>query len=351
VVPLCIGVSRRLEATLTGHLKNQSGGSHFRIGVPRRSFKESCPEVPKKVLLLHNPTSGASHPNAKELVEAIRKALGVKPSYFSTKNADWKDALSKRWDAVILAGGDGTVGKSVRWLHDRKTPIAILPLGTANNVARSLGIEGDLKSLLSKLPTSSARSLDVGSAKGPWGKRMFLEAVGVGSIAEGISRSGPRPPTPIRLDMAREDLQDLVENAEPELFELNVDGEKFAGEFLFVEILNLSYTGPALPLAFHASPDDGLFDVVFLEAKNRKPMLTWLGDNPEDAPPPLTVLQGRKVKMVWHGGHLRIDSRVFLPPKKPVEVTITLEKQSFKVLVPSLAHTKSPPRQTGGRGN
>jgi hypothetical protein len=54
------------------------------------------------------------------------------------------------------------------------------------------------------------------------------------------------------------------------LFQLKVDGEKFAGEFLFVEVLNLSYTGPALPLAFHASPDDGMFDVVFLEAKNRK---------------------------------------------------------------------------------
>ena len=111
---------------------------------------------------------------------------------------------------------------------------------------------------------------------------------------------------------------------------LHVDGEKFAGEFLFVEILNLSFTGPALPLAFHASPDDGLFDVVFLEAKNRKPMLSWLGDNPENAPPPLTVLQGRKVKMVWHGGHLRIDSRVFLPPKKPVDVSVTLEKQNLE---------------------
>jgi hypothetical protein len=50
----------------------------------------------------------------------------------------------------------------------------------------------------------------------------------VGSIAEGVSRSGPRPPKPIRLDMAREDLQELVKNAEPELFELRVDGEKFA---------------------------------------------------------------------------------------------------------------------------
>jgi diacylglycerol kinase (ATP) len=145
--------------------------------------------VPKKILLLHNPTAGASHPNAEELLEGIHKAIGVKPRYFSIKNPDWKDALSKRWDAVILAGGDGTVGKSVRWLRNRKTPIAILPLGTANNIDRSLGIKGDLESLLSKLPTSSARSLDVGCAKGPWGERMFLEAVGVGSIAEGVSRS------------------------------------------------------------------------------------------------------------------------------------------------------------------
>jgi diacylglycerol kinase family enzyme len=291
-------------------------------------------KVPKKVLLLHNPTAGASHPNAEELVEGIYKAINVKPRYFSIKNPDWKDALSKRWDAVILAGGDGTVGKSVRRLRHRKTPIAILPLGTANNIARSLGIEGDLESFLSKLPTSSARSLDVGCAKGPWGGRMFLEAVGVGSIAEGVSRSGPRPPKPIRLDMAREDLQELVENAEPELFELKVDEEKFGGEFLFVEVLNLSFTGPALPLAFHASPNDGLFDVVFLEARNRKRMLSWLGENPEDTPPPLTVLQGEKVKMLWHGGHLRIDSLVFLPPKNPAQVTITLQKQNFRVLVP-----------------
>ena len=62
-------------------------------------------EVPKKVMLLHNPTAGASHPNAETLLKGIRKAIGVKPSYFSIKNADWKDALSKRWDAVILAGG------------------------------------------------------------------------------------------------------------------------------------------------------------------------------------------------------------------------------------------------------
>jgi diacylglycerol kinase family enzyme len=268
------------------------------------------------------------------LLKAIKKAIGLKPRNFSTKNAERKDALSKGWDLVILAGGDGTVGRGVRWLRNRKTQIAILPLGTANNITRSLGIGEDLEFLLSELPTSPTRRLDVGCAKGPWGKEMFLEAVGVGSIAEGVALGGRRPPKPIRLDVAREDLQELVKHAEPELLELKVDGKKFAGEFLFVEVLNLSFTGPALPLAFHASPDDGLFDVVFLEAKDRRKMLSWLGDKPEDAPPPLTVLKGERVKMIWHGGHLRIDSRVFLPPKKPTKVTITVEKQSLRVLTP-----------------
>ena len=183
-------------------------------------------------MLLHNPTAGAAHPSLEELLETIHRTTGIEPKHFSTKNSGWKDALSKRWDLVILAGGDGTVGKSVHWLKDRTIPIAILPVGTANNIARSLGIEGGLDSLLSGLPTDPVRSLDVGRATGPWGKRMFLEAVGVGSIAEGVSQSGPRPPKPIRIDMAREDLQELVQSAEPELFEIEVDSEKFAGEFL-----------------------------------------------------------------------------------------------------------------------
>jgi diacylglycerol kinase (ATP) len=127
-------------------------------------------------MLLHNPTAGAGHPSLEELLGTIHRTTGITPSHFSTKNSDWKDVLSTRWDLVIVAGGDGTVGKSVRWLKHRETPIAILPLGTANNIARSLGIVGDLESLLSRFATAPVRSLDVGRAIGPWGKRMFLEA-------------------------------------------------------------------------------------------------------------------------------------------------------------------------------
>jgi diacylglycerol kinase (ATP) len=287
----------------------------------------------KKVLLLHNPTAGASHPPADELLSAMT-AAGLSPLYQSVKDGDYKAALRKGWDLVIVAGGDGTVAKAAFGLADRRVPIAILPIGTANNIARSLGIVDSVDKLLKWLPTAQMRCLDVGVAKGPWGKRNFLEAVGCGPIAEAISHSGPKPPEPIRIDIAREDLQKFVQEAEADSFKVAIDGEKFTGEFLLIEILNLSFSGPALPIAFSAVPDDQLLDVVFLFATDRRKMVAWLGENPEQNPPPLTIRRGSKIEFVWNSGHLRIDSEVYLPPETPSKVKIQLEKDSLRVLVP-----------------
>jgi diacylglycerol kinase (ATP) len=190
--------------------------------------------------------------------------------------------------------------------------------------------------LLSQLPFSPIKSLDVGLAKGPWGKRIFLEAVGLGPVAEAISQSGLKPPMPIRLDSGREALQEFVKDAEAEQLEISVDEEVLAGEFLFVEILNLSFSGPALPLAFCAAPDDQLLDVVFLFEGERSKMLAWLEGHPEYIPPPVAVRKGHKVRLNWKHGYLRIDSEVYLPPKKLSPVEITLENQSLRVVVPAV---------------
>ena len=231
-------------------------------------------------------------------------------------------------------GGDGTVTKVARELKNRKTPLAILPSGTANNIASSLGVSGKPKEILGALHKAQTRLLDIGVAKGPWGKRYFLEAVGNGPIAEAISQSGPRPPKPIRVEVGRDQLRSVVHDAEAAHFEIGVDGQAFVGEFLFIEILNLSLTGPALPLAFSAAPDDQTLDVVFLYAKERSAMEAWLTQHPEGTPPPLTVIRGRKINFEWQQGHLRIDGRVYLPPKKPASIQIRLSKNSLKVLVP-----------------
>jgi diacylglycerol kinase family enzyme len=284
-------------------------------------------------LLLHNPTAGAAHPNADELVSQLRE-VGLSPIYRSSKS-EYKEALREDWDLVIVAGGDGTVTKTARILRDRKVLLAILPLGTANNVARALGLNGDIETLIPRLPTAKPKRLDIGMARGPWGKRRFLEAVGFGTIAKAIAHSGPRPPTPLRIDSGREELQQFLEEARAERFEVTVDGEVFAGEFLLVEIMNLGHTGPALPISLTAAHDDGLLDIVFLFKNDRAPMLAWL-KNPESEPPPVTVRKGRVVRLDWEHSHARIDDRVYLPPDAASRIKITLDDESLRVLVPDL---------------
>jgi diacylglycerol kinase (ATP) len=179
------------------------------------------------------------------------------------------------------------------------------------------------------------KRLDVGLARGPWGKRRFLEAVGFGTIAKAIAHSGPKPPKALRIDMGREELQQYFEEAKAERFEIDVDGEVFAGEFLLVEIMNLGRTGPALPISFTAEHDDGLLDVVFVFKNDRAPMLAWLS-NPEEAPSPVTVRKGRCVCLKWEHSHARIDDRVYLPPLSVSPIKITLEDDGLTVLVPEL---------------
>jgi Diacylglycerol kinase catalytic domain len=66
----------------------------------------------------------------------------VQARYCSAKSPDFRDALRQPTDLVVIAGGEGTVVKAISHLYERNMPIAILPLGSANNIAGSLGIRG-----------------------------------------------------------------------------------------------------------------------------------------------------------------------------------------------------------------
>ena len=181
--------------------------------------------------------------------------------------------------------------------------------------------------MISHLRTAKRKRLDIGVARGPWGKRRFLEAVGFGTIAKAIAHSGSQAAQAAPHRHGPRRAAGTSRGGEGERFEIEVDGEVFAGEFLLVEIMNLGRTGPALPISFTAAHDDGLLDVVFLFKNDRAPMLAWL-NNPEEAPPPVDGAQGRKVRLKWEHGHARIDDRVYLPPESPSPIKITLEETS-----------------------
>ena len=92
-----------------------------------------------RALLIHNPTAGVKNHQKDSIIAALRLAH-FDVAYVSIKDA--KGALRNKPDLVVVAGGDGTVGHVFTHLSDRSVPIGVVPLGSANNIARSLGIAG-----------------------------------------------------------------------------------------------------------------------------------------------------------------------------------------------------------------
>jgi diacylglycerol kinase (ATP) len=283
-------------------------------------------------LLIHNPTAGTGEHQARALERLLREA-GYSVSACSTKEPGYKKALRSPVDLILVAGGDGTVARVVRNLSGSAAPLAILPLGTANNTARSLSIEGDAEALLECIRGHVTRPLDVGVAKGPWGRRRFAEGVGVGLFTDWMQQVTNKPAAAERTKIGRETLREALVAATPRDWSINIDDQLIECELVLVEVLNTRFFGPALPLGPLSESGDGLLDVVYLRPERKSEMLSWL-ESPERMVPPLTVRQGRRVIVNWDRNPLHIDDRVYHHPGRPEKVKIRLESEGLRVCVP-----------------
>lgn len=286
-----------------------------------------------RALLVHNPTAGSGRLTGEDLLAALDKA-GFSTTYCSIKNGDLKEALAQPADIVIVAGGDGSVAKIARALDDRKTLVAILPFGTANNIARCLGIEGEPEQLIKRLRGAPVERLDIGLAVGPWGTRHFVEAVGWGALAKAVDRDDPKRGKQDRIERGREAFAKAIATAEPQQFSVFADGDEIEENFLFVEVLNLGMTGPRMLIGPSAHPDDQLLDIVYLTAAGRQKMLDWLDDGHDDRPAPVHIRKARKVQLTWKAGLLRIDDQVLDPPELASNIIVEIEPEGLRVCVP-----------------
>lgn len=287
-----------------------------------------------RAVLFHNPTSGFKGLEKEDILAALKLA-GIDATYVSTKGDKVEEAFDKKADLFIAAGGDGTIRTVVSGARDRNVPVAILPLGTANNVARSLGIAGTPQELVETWDLSHSVAFDSGQARGAWGTHVFVESFGVGVMPAYLrmAEKQKKPEGAANLQQGRALLQKALKKADAVDVEVTIDGKKLKGEFFGVEILNIPFTGPGLPLGSKADAADGKLDVICFEADRRKELMNWL-DAPLEEPPPVLSKRASEVTLLWRDAPNRIDDKSFDNEDKTHTAEIACDEGIVSVLIP-----------------
>ncbi len=167
-------------------------------------------------------------------------------------------------DCLILGGGDGTMNRAAPALIANRIPFGILPLGTANDLARSLGIAFDPVAAARVIVEGHVRAIDLGTANG----HPFFNVASIGFSAElaaeltgeakrrwgvlGYALAGAKLLSRVRPFIAFLEYDDTIEKVRT----------------IQIAVGNGRYYGGGLTVDLEAELDDGVFHVYSLEVRH-----------------------------------------------------------------------------------
>jgi diacylglycerol kinase (ATP) len=149
----------------------------------------------RNALLIHNPNAGTGGRGRRRLLDEARRILsaeGIEADLAETRGPGDATELASRASnegrqLVIACGGDGTLNEVVNGLagqqNGHRVPLALLPGGTANILAKELGIPWDIRRATRKLLHGEVREIALGLAtplQQPARKKYFLSVAGAG---------------------------------------------------------------------------------------------------------------------------------------------------------------------------
>ena len=296
----------------------------------------------KNAKILHNPNAGEQQHTKKKLVSLI-KENGFDCGYSSTKGINWKK-VKPDTDFLIIAGGDGTVRKIVVNLFNKKKakkklPILLLPLGTANNIAKSLGIDGHIDDIVKNIGKRNLKKFDVGRIKGRKKEMIFLESFGFGVFPELMLKmeeiEEKENATPEEnLKEALEQLHTIVMNYPAKPFTIIIDGVPNTDHYILIEVMNISSMGPNLNLSPKSDPGDGEFELVMIPESQREEFASYISyklNGIEKSFVPI-IIKGKKISIATPAGYMHTDDDLkFL--KKPKNLDIIPETGMMEFFV------------------
>ncbi|HEX7557101.1 MAG TPA: diacylglycerol kinase family protein, partial [Leptolinea sp.] len=139
--------------------------------------------------LIFNPIAGAARPTPVDIVDVIHEMQTwnlVPEAFLVEPGCDLpgvvKGALDKGIRMFVVCGGDGTISAVARSLVGTRATLGIIPIGSQNNTALSLGIPPDIPAAIAILRTGRKVKVDVGMATNGRTTTPFLEVCSIGLV-------------------------------------------------------------------------------------------------------------------------------------------------------------------------
>ncbi|MBR8742135.1 diacylglycerol kinase family protein [Nocardiopsis sp. MG754419] len=223
------------------------------------------------IALLVNPAAGRRRAAAiaVRLKEALRSAGARVHVYAGRSAADSRRlarlAVSDHPDVLVAVGGDGLVHQALQGVVGSGVPLAVVPAGSGNDVARAFGVRrSNVRDLAQAILAGRTRPSDVVRLTLPDGTRRYYMSV----LACGFDARVNERVNNFRFGMGRAGyLFGIVAELRtfaPVDFEVEVDGRTIAEPGMLVAVGNTDSYGGGLKMCAGAEPDDGLLDVVLM---------------------------------------------------------------------------------------
>lgn len=223
------------------------------------------PVRPRRVLLLVNPASRQG--GAAFAIPPLLEAEGVRVRVGKANSREdvgrLIEAAAEEVDAVVVGGGDGSLNAALPALLRTGLPLGVLPLGTANDFARTVGIPADPRAAVAVIAAGATRRVDLGSVNG----HPFLNVASLGlssDLAERLTGAGKRRWGRLSYPVAA---LSVLAKARPFRAMIVAKDRAVRVKTYQIAVGNGRYYGGGLPVRHDACVADGRLDLYSLEFK------------------------------------------------------------------------------------